>query len=172
MIFMSLPLYFLGLFNRQIPIWRTVSYIILLTLNTWHTLLMGVLFLSLHFYRLYWFLYHSQNTKCFCIFQNASSDFARFSCYFPVEHGKITQDTTSGMRWSERRYSYQSTEHILRNFSIILSVCKCNIIYFYRLYIYEIAIPTTHPPQAVPLPSQGKAIKNKKCPAFAGHRIY
>ena len=75
-------------------------------------------------------------------------------------------------RLSERRYSYQSTEHVLRNFSIILSVCKCNIIFFYRLYIYEIAIPTTHPPQAVPLPSQGKAIKNKKCPAFAGHRIY
>ena len=64
-------------------------------------------------------------------------------------------------RLNESRYSYQGAEHILRNFSIILSVCKCNIIYFYRSYIYEIAIPTTHPPQVVPLPSQGKALKTK-----------
>ena len=99
-------------------------------------------------------------------------------------------------RLNESRYSYQSTEHILRNFSIILSVCKCNIIYFYRSYIYEIAIPTTHPPQAVLVATRSRSrendtqsfsntlaslrypslaregYKNKKCLAFARHCIY
>ena len=88
-----------------------------------------------------------RSTKCPCIFQNVSSTFARFI----------------GEAKGDIRISQLNT--------VISHLFYINHIFCARINV-DIVLPTTHPPQAVPLLSQEKAIRNKKCLAFARHCIY
>ena len=79
----------------------------------------------------------------FCIFQNVSSTFARFI----------------GEAKGDIRISQLNT--FFRICFILIYFFECDLYIFYSRADVSIVLPTTHPPQAVPLLSQEKAINTK-----------